>query len=238
VVAASQPCFFPWLGMLELIRAADVYVHVTHVQFTRGFSNRVQVKHAAGSHWLTVPVKSGGRAQLIRDVEIDESTDWRDRQLSTLRTFYAHAPHRDEMLSLAEAVLSRPTSGLAELTIASMHALLRYFGLDTGLQILDSSQLSIQGRASDMVLSLVRAVHGERYVTAHGARDYLDHERFEREGVAVEYIDYERRPYPQLHGAFDAHVSALDLVANLGQAGVSWIRSPTVPWRTFLERPR
>lgn len=234
VVAASQPCFFPWVGMLELVRLADVYVHVTHVQYVKGFANRVQVKHSGGSHWLTVPVRRNGRDQLIRDTEIDDAKPWRARAMATLRNFYAQAPFRDEMLALAEPVIHLQTNRLAELDIASMHALLDYFEIET--PVYDSSTMVITGAKTDMVRSLVAAVGGTCYVTAHGALDYLDHERFESEGVCVKYIDYQKREYPQQHGPFTPYVSALDLVANMGKTGRDFIASPAVPWRDMLAR--
>jgi hypothetical protein len=41
---------------------------------------------------------------------------------------------------------------------------------------------------------------------------------------------YTRRPYRQLHGAFDPHVSILDAIANLGPAAASVLESPAIPW--------
>ncbi|MBC8123824.1 MAG: WbqC family protein, partial [Gemmatimonadaceae bacterium] len=56
-VVISQPMLFPWIGMFEQICLADVYVHYDDVQFSKGsFSNRVQVKSASGSKWITVPL--------------------------------------------------------------------------------------------------------------------------------------------------------------------------------------
>ena len=55
-VVISQPMLFPWVGLFEQIRAADVYVHYDDVQFSKGsFTNRVQIKTARGPRWLTVP---------------------------------------------------------------------------------------------------------------------------------------------------------------------------------------
>ena len=53
----SQSMYFPWVGMLEQIRLADVFMHYDDVQLARGFYNRVQVKTAQGARWLTVPLR-------------------------------------------------------------------------------------------------------------------------------------------------------------------------------------
>ena len=59
-------------------------------------------------------------------------------------------------------------------------------------QWLKSSKLGVPGTSWQRVLAIVKAVGGTRYVTAHGATNYLDHEAFERAGIAVEYIDYSK----------------------------------------------
>ena len=79
------------------------------------------------------------------------------------------------------------------------------------------------------VLDVVKSQGGTVYVTGHGAKDYLDHEMFEREGVQVRYMDYRKTLYPQQHGEFTPFVSILDLIANLGRDGARVIDSPAVP---------
>ena len=77
-IVISQPMFFPWVGMFEQIRLADTYVHYSDVPFSKGsFVNRVQVKTAQGTPWMTVPLKSFSIGQSICDVEIDDQKDWR-----------------------------------------------------------------------------------------------------------------------------------------------------------------
>ena len=53
-VVISQSMLFPWVGLLEQMRLADVFVHYDDVQFSKGsFVNRVQVKTPDGVRWMT-----------------------------------------------------------------------------------------------------------------------------------------------------------------------------------------
>jgi hypothetical protein len=79
-------------------------------------------------------------------------------------------------------------------------------------------------------------LEAERYISGHGGRAYLDHAAFDAEGIRVEYVEYKKKEYPQLHGAFTPHVSALDLVANAGPDGREVIASGSVYWKNFLSR--
>ncbi len=234
-VVISQPMFFPWVGMYEQIRLAEVYVNYADVQFSKGsFTNRVQIKTAAGSKWLTLPLADLRLGQRIDEVRIDNRKDWRQSHRDLLRQSYRDAPFCADMLVLVDEVYGRPSDSLAEITQASLMAGCRYFGLEAGKTFLDVRDMGIGGESSQRVFDVVRKLQGTCYITGHGARHYLDHALFERAGISVEYMNYRKLPYPQLHGAFTPFVSILDLIANEGRAGLARIVSPSVDWREFL----
>ena len=231
-VVNSQPMYFPWVGLLEQMRLADVFVHLDDAQFSKGgFFNRVQLKTAEGTPWLTVPLAETKLGQSLNETRMAEH-DWRRKQLATLRQSYAAAPHVEEMLGLVESVLEIEHESLAALSAASVEALAAFFEI-TPKEIQWASAMGVEGTGSERVLAICEALGAERYVTGHGAREYLDHESFEAAGIRVEYLDYEKREYPQLHGAFTPFVSGLDLAANCGGAGREVIASGTVYWKDF-----
>jgi len=231
-VVISQPMFFPWVGLFEQIRLADVYVHYLDVQFSKGsFANRVQIKVPGGFRWLTAPLKNLALGQKIEEVETDAAGGWRRSHLDFLAQAFRGAPHARDALDIVEQVYRSPSHRLADIAIDGMERVLDYFGLAKGKRILRSPDLGIGGAGSERVLEIVKALQGGVYVTGHGARNYLAHEAFDRAGIRVEYMDYRKTPYPQLHGEFNPHVSILDLVANVGRAGLDYIHSGTVYWK-------
>ena len=231
-VVISQPMYFPWVGMLEQMRLADVFVHLDDAQFSKGgFFNRVQLKTAAGTPWFTVPLAENKRGQLLNEMRMAEH-DWRRKQLATLKQTYAAAPHVEEMLDLVESVFKNEHESLAALSAASVEMLAEFFEI-MPKEIQWSSAMGVEGTGSARVLAVCEALGAERYVTGHGAREYLNHESFEAAGIRVEYLDYQKREYPQLHGAFTPFVSALDLAANCGRAGREVIDSDTIYWKDF-----
>ena len=231
-VVVSQPMFFPWVGMFEQIRLADIYVNYSDVQFSKGsFTNRVQIKTSAGRKWLTLPLADLHLGQCIDEVRINNLKDWRKSHRDLLRQSYRAAPFCSDMLALVDDVYGLPSSSLAEIAEASLMASCRYFGLDAGKRFLDVRDMGIGGESSQRVFNIVRTLQGTCYITGHGARNYLDHDLFERAGISVEYMDYRKLAYPQLHGDFTPFVSILDLIANEGRAGIARIASVSVDWK-------
>jgi len=235
-VVISQPMYFPWVGMLEQMRVADVWIHLDDAQFSKGgFMNRVQVKTDQGLRWLTVPLQDHVLETPLNQIQ-PATHDWPRKHLTTLTQSLAGALYRDDMVSLVESVFQNAASeNLAQIGAESMECLARYFEVLPG-EIYRASSMGVAGGGSQRVLELCKVAGAKRYVTGHGARSYLDHAAFEAAGIRVDYLDYQRRIYPQQHGAFTPYVTALDLVANQGGAGREVIASPTVYWEEFLER--
>lgn len=230
-VVITQPMFFPWVGLLEQVKLADVVVFYDDVQYARGFFNRVQIKTAAGTPWMTVPLADLHRGQLINQVRIDDSRAWRTEHIDALTEAYRRAPHFAVMLELVRSVYDQPCQTLDQLSIASTLALCEHFGLRPARGFVRSSQLGVPGRAWERLLAITRHLGGDVYVSGHGGKNYIDHPAMAAQGVDVRYMEYAKQPYPQLHGPFTPFVSALDLVASEGAAGALRIGSPAVSWR-------
>ncbi|MDF3822537.1 WbqC family protein [Leptospira sp. 96542] len=238
-VVISQPMLFPWPGFLEQIRLADVFVRYDDVQFSKGsFTNRVQFKTAKGSQWLTVPLAGLSLGQRIDEVRVDRRSDWKGRHHMMLAQAYAEAPYCADMLALLDRVYAEDCDTIADISWLSLRLLCEYFQIGCNTRFVGIRELGIDGAGSQRVLDVVKALGGSHYVTGLGARNYLDHESFERAGIQVDYMDYQKRPYPQLHGAFTPYVSGLDLAANLGAEGADLLQPNAIPWREFLKNER
>lgn len=237
-IVVSQPMYFPWVGQLQQVKMCDVFVFYDDVQFARGFFNRVQIKTRQGVRWLTVPLMQWRRGQLICEVEVDNSQDWKRSHRDQLKQAYIDAPFFADMIALVDEIFSRDYAVIGELAEASITAMIGYYSeIAAGTRFVRSSELGIPGGSSRRLIDICTHLGGTQYLTGHGARNYLDHSAFENEGVVVEYIDYELSVYPQLHGDFTPYVSTLDMIANCGRSGTDLIRGRPVYWREFIAHP-
>jgi WbqC-like protein len=239
VVAINQPCYLPWRGFFALMKAADVFVFYDDVQFTsntsRSFAARVQLKTAAGRRWLTVPVrKSGHFGQRINEVTIAEDGHWRARHCDSVRQALRGAPFAASLEPVLATVADGARERLCELTVDTTRQLAGLLGIER--RTLLSSEMGIEGAGSARVLAICRALGATRYLTGRGALDYLEHEAFDAAGIAVEYLEYDLSPYPQLHGDFEPYVTVLDVLANMGPAAAPLVGGATVPWREMVAR--
>jgi hypothetical protein len=227
---------FPWSGFFELISSADIYVHLDDVQFSKGsFLNRIQVKHPSGIKWMTIPLVKGASMQKICDLKAVDS-DWRKRHYDFVSQSLREAPYFEKAAELLHRVYAHEE--LVALLAASIEEPMRTMAVRMPSRWLYSSAMRVGGSSWQRVLAIVQSVGGTRYVTAHGAANYLNHEAFEHAGIAVEYANYSKRPYAQLHGPFSPFVSILDVIANVGPSAGEVLSTDTIPWRRFLAERR
>lgn len=236
-LVVSQPMYFPWIGILQQIRLCDIFVDYDDVQFARGFFNRVQMKTANGISWLSVPLKDWRRGQLINEVKIDKTQNWQRSHRDQLKQAYKNSPFCSDMLDLVDKVYAGNYTTISDISCASTYALIEYFmPIGDGKVFLKSSSLNVSGASSERLVDICGMMKAKTYLTGHGASNYLDHMAFEKNGISVDYIDYQLDEYPQLHGPFTPYVSALDLIANCGKEGLGYIRGTPVSWREFIKR--
>lgn len=231
-VMISQPMFLPWAGFFDASRMADIFVHYDDVQMPlgRSFLSRVQIKLNEEIRWLSAPVQRHS-GQRIMDVEFDGNSPWKTKHVRTLHHALAERPHTADALDLILPLYSGAETRLCEFNIQFIERALDYLAIKP--TILRSSELNIDGHATDRISAICQELGATRYITGHGARGYLDHSHLERGRIQVEYMNYDIRSYEQ-PGIFTPYVTILDLVASVGSESAAHFGSTTVPWREFL----
>jgi hypothetical protein len=222
IVAVHQPHFLPWLGYLNRMVRADLFILLDHVQFERrNYQNRTHIKLDGRTHWLTVPVQQHSQQERIIDKRIDnppptESHRWGANVFSTLRHAYRDAAFLDHYAPELRRILESRWERLVDLDQAMLDFLRDALCISTPL--VRSSELNVAGTRSELILNLCRAVGADAYLAGlGGSRHYLDRDAFARAGVEIVWQDFRHPHYAQCGGGeFVAGLSAVDLLFNQG----------------------
>lgn len=231
-VVVLQPMFLPWIGVFEQIKLSDVYVHFDDVQYPigRSFMNRVQIKTCQGIQWLTAPVKRKG-IQSIESVVFDNSQNWKEKHLRTIRESYKKAKNFEEMMDIVEEIYSIKTENICEFNINSIELISKYFEIQTEFKRASELNVLKNVNASEKLVDIVKKNKGNIYITGHGAKNYIDYDLFEKNGLNIEYMEYRCNKYIQLYGEFSPYVSIIDLIANEGRLGLKLMNSKSIYWK-------
>lgn len=218
-VAIIQSNYIPWKGYFDLINMVDEFILYDDAQYTkRDWRNRNLIKTPGGTTWLSIPVKVKGQyRQKIRDTEVNDG-NWAEKHWKAITLNYSRAQHFNDLapaLSDLYRICAKETS-LSIINYLFIENITKILGINT--KITWSMDYHLKGDRVERLVNLCKQAEADQYISGPAARCYLDEERFEREGIAVKWMDYSGYPeYTQLFMPPFVHgVTILDLLLNEG----------------------
>lgn len=225
LAAIHQPQYLPYLGFFHKIYHSDVYVVLDDVQYhRRGVQNRNKVKTSTGWQWLTVPIIHQSGGQLIRNVEIKQTTQWQNDHWKTLVFNYSPAPYFDLYRKELKQILFANYTFLSTLNMVLIEWVLKI--LDIRLPIFYSSQLETIGQKTERIVSICQAVDADCYLSGPGGKQYMAIDSFEEAGIGVQWQNFNPPVYEQRfpHVEFIPNLSILDVLFNCGPATIQFLQ--------------
>jgi hypothetical protein len=221
LVAIHQPNFFPWMGYFDKIRRADVFVFLDAVDYPRSGSggmgswcNRVRAGVQGEARWITCPVKRAKLGEPINAITIDDDQPWRTKLLRTLEANYRKAACYAGAMTLLEPLITSPENNLATFNITAIEAIADRLAVTT--RFVRQSSLPGEGKATDLLISLVKASGGQAYLAGGGAGSYQQDEAFAAAGLDLVYQGFAPRPYGN-EARFIAGLSIIDYLMHDGR---------------------
>ncbi len=213
-VAIHQPQFMPWLGYLDKIDRADVFVVLDSVQFKKNeWQNRNRIRTATGWQWVTVPVHHNF-GQAIQDVRINNTMDWQRAHLRALAMHYGRAPYVTQFLPELTTIYNTSWDCLSDLAVAMLRWLMSAFGMTTPIEF--SSKMTLRDERTERLIDICHTLGATTYVAGAGGKAYMDLESFDAAGVVVEFQDFQHPVYPQCYEPFISGMGAIDVLMMCG----------------------
>jgi hypothetical protein len=226
ICAIHQPQYLPWLGYFDKMARADVFVLLDDVQFKKNeWQNRNRIRDMQGWQWITVPVLHD-HGQLINQVKLNPSVDWRGRHVRAIELNYKKAPFFSVYWPRLKPIYEKEWATLGELNIASIRLLVELLGITT--RIVVSSDLAVSSQKTQRLIDICRAVECDRYLAGAGCADYMDFDLIKTSGLSVDVQAYTHPVYPQIGAKtpeeFYPYMSTLDLLMNVGERSLETLR--------------
>ena len=216
-VFISQSNYIPWKGYFDAIHQADVMVIYDCVQYTRrDWRNRNLIRSAEGLLWLSIPVRVHTRSQLINETEV-VTTNWVDKHWTSLYHSYVSSPFFDDFQQRVLVLYqeAKELQLLSDINYLFLQRILSILEIKTKLIRAPHVDLSIN--ATQRLVNICKDLGCTTYLTGPSAKNYLEVDRFRKEGIAIEWMNYSNYPtYAQNRPGFEHHVSILDVLFNCG----------------------
>jgi len=218
VITIHQPEHMPWLGFMNKLLKADVFVLFDNIQYEKNyFQNRNRIATRNGAQFLTVPVETKGYTEkTIKDMMIANTLQpkWKQKYLKTISETYGKHPFFNTLFPKVNSIFSVCDQNICDLNIA----LIKLFAelLDADCSFIRGSSLSVSGAKSDLVLDICRELHADVYISGPSGRDYMNMRSFSDANIMVSFNDFVHPSYTQKNCvSFLPYMSTLDLLMNV-----------------------
>lgn len=216
-VAILQSNYIPWKGVFDMINQVDIFIFFDDVDFTkRDWRTRNKIKTPNGDIWLTVPVKKAPRGTKIFEIEISQDINWQEKHYQTIKQYYKKTKYFDDYKWILEEIyVKKKWNNLSEFNIFTTKLLAEILGIET--IFINSLDLETTGNKDDKLIDLCKKVNGDFYLSGPAAKNYIENEKFKKEGIQLAYIKYDYPEYSQKIGDFNHYVTILDVLFNCGE---------------------
>lgn len=224
MITCMQPTYLPWSGFLALMDKVDTFVYYDDVQLShQSWQQRNRIKTSQGVRWLTIPIVRQ-EFQRICDVKINYNTDWQRKHWETIEQSYSKAPYFNLYAPYISDIYRVKWFLLSDFNIYVIKILSMLTEIKIPV-IYNSSSIFTEGSKTDRLISLLKNLGDKEYISAPAAKNYIEPEKFEKAGIKLTWFEYEHPIYPQIRGEFISYLSVLDLLFNVGEKSVEYIRS-------------
>ncbi len=215
-IAIMQPYFLPYIGYLQLMDTVDTFVLYDDVAFiNRGWINRNRLLINGQEHLFTVPLRDASQNKRINEVHLADDPKWRGKLLKTIEQGYRKAPNYATVMPLTEKIINFATDSIADLCCHSLVELNQYLGINT--RLVPSSAVYANGhlKAQERIIDICRQENATRYINPIGGQELYDKAAFSEQGINLNFMQSNARPYPQLKQPdFIPWLSVLDVLMN------------------------
>ncbi|UTW62719.1 WbqC family protein [bacterium SCSIO 12741] len=228
-IVITQSNYIPWKGYFDNINAVDEIVLYDDMQYTRrDWRNRNKIKTPQGVQWLTIPVVVKGKFEQKINETLTSETKWADKHLRSFQLNYGKAPCFGDIHPWVEEIYqTAPRENLTEINRHFIEKINARLGIDT--KISDSREFDLGEGKTERLVNVCLAAGATDYYCGPASKSYLDESLFNDKGVQVHYFDYSGYPeYPQMFGAFEHAVTILDLLYNVGDEAMKYLKTNAV----------
>jgi hypothetical protein len=215
IVTIHQPNYFPWLGLLDKIAKADVFVLLDNVQATKDSHQYRNLFYCHGQQvYLTLPVNYS-LGKLISELCL-KNDNWKEKHLHFLKNYYAKAQYYNEIYPLIETLFnSFNNDHLIDLLDLTIELSLSLF--DIRVKILRSSTIDGHGNyKGEITVDICRKLNATQYLSGQGAIAYMtgDLEKaFSASDIGILWHTFSHPTYKQENGKpFVPGLSCLDML--------------------------
>lgn len=218
-IGILQPGYIPWLGFFEQMYKSDIFVYLDDVQYTKNdWRNRNRIKTKDGIQWLTIPIKYKFGLK-INEVKINNEIDWSRKHIQAIKTWYGRSKYYGEYILELEDILNSQWENISTLDIVLIEWIAKKIGINCKTVLSSKMEVTIEDKQM-RIIKICQDLGSDIFYEGRSGQNYIDTNKFESNGIKIEFQAYEHPYYYQMYTkeqGFVSHLSTIDLLFNHGK---------------------
>tara|TARA_B110000971_G_scaffold94985_1_gene97697 strand:+ start:18075 stop:18791 length:717 start_codon:yes stop_codon:yes gene_type:complete len=214
-LSAHQLNYLPYPGLIAKINFSDVFIFLTKIQFQKkSWHSRNQILNRNKPLLLSVPIKKNKLPE-IREVEIDNNTDWKKNHLKNIYLSYKKSKYFKEYIGFFEELYSKNWIKLEDINIYTLKFLMKE--LDIKTKILNDKDFNFQSKNNNLLIEMCQTIGAKSYISNKGSQSYVNLEIFKKKKIDHYFINYKSVQYNQNIKEFTPNLSIFDMLFFCGK---------------------
>jgi len=188
-ITIHQPDFLPWFGFFYRWKHSDLLIIYDDAQYIKhGWQNRDKLLINEREQWLTVPVVTKGKlGQLVSNVMINNTTNWKHKHINTFKTCFGRTPSFSTVFPKIQDVYAKDYDKLIDFNLALLILCADFLQINTPFKL--SSDYGFTSHKTEKLIKLLHAENANAYLTGIGSRNYIDENLFKDNHINLIYQD-------------------------------------------------
>lgn len=218
-IAIMQPYFVPYLGYFSLIKHTDKFILFDSVQFIRhGWIERNRIlKPNEGWQYIQVPLIKASRETLIKDMLINNSSNWQKKILAQLEHYKKKSPYYFQTIQVLQNIFDDNNiyNDITSLNKVCLENICKYLGISANFEIFSRMNLPIQhaNAPDEWALNICKAMGNiDEYWNPIGGVSFFDKSKYTNNNIVLKFHQSRLNPYNQKRSFFEQGLSILDVM--------------------------
>lgn len=228
-LAIMQPYFFPYIGYFQLIQAADkmiLYDLVTYRKASWINRNRLIDRSKKAITSFGVPVQKFRFGTLVRDIRINQTTDWPAYIGRLIYYNYKKAPQFDTVYPLVKELLTFETDSIHEFNSNAIKQLASFINIDTEITHENTHYIKLEEELALMelhdlsnvksrrIIEICRREGSPHYLNPSGGQALYQRSTFLDAQMGLSFVKSGEISYKQFIEPFTPNLSILDVLMH------------------------
>ena len=216
ILSGHQANYLPYPGLFSKIFHSDCFIYVNNVEFEHySWQSRNRIIGESNYIVLTVPTLKNKSSRLIKDIEIDNKTNWKDKHFKSIDINYKKSSYFKKYIKFFEKLYSKEWRKICDLNIYITNFVIKE--LDISTKIIYDTDYNFKKGKSERIIDMCQKTNADTFLSNLGGQSYIDLDLFKKKKIKHFFMNFISETYKQKKWAFIPNLTIFDMLFFCGK---------------------